>query len=155
MSSLYEIDEQILQCIDAETGEIIDEERLNELQIERETKLENVALWIKNLKADAASYKAEKEAFAEREKTAKEKAERLSAWLEKALDGQKMTTVRVAVTFRNSESVEIPDASIVPKKWCRKEIKYTPDKVAIKAAIKAGLKVKGCSISENRNINIK
>ena len=112
-------------------------------------------MWIKNLKSDAADYKAEKEAFAEREKAAREKADKLSEWLKKALNGQKMTTVKVAVSFRNSESVEIPDATIVPKKWCRKEIKYTPDKVRIKAAIKAGEKVKGCSISENRNINIK
>ena len=60
---LYEIDEQILGCIDAETGEIIDADMLNALQIERDAKIENVALWIKDLKAEAEAYKAEKQAY--------------------------------------------------------------------------------------------
>ena len=46
---LYEIDEAILSCIDTDTGEILDADKLNALQIEREEKLENVALWIKKL----------------------------------------------------------------------------------------------------------
>ena len=49
---LYEIDEQILNCIDAETGEIIDADMLNALQMERDAKIEGVALWIKDLKAE-------------------------------------------------------------------------------------------------------
>ena len=47
---LYEIDEAILNCIDLETGEIIDTEQLDKLTMEREAKLENVACWIKELK---------------------------------------------------------------------------------------------------------
>ena len=31
MASLYEIDEQIMACVDFETGEIIDEERLRQI----------------------------------------------------------------------------------------------------------------------------
>ena len=46
--TLYEIDNAILDCIDLETGEIIDVDKLNELQLEKETKIENVALWIKD-----------------------------------------------------------------------------------------------------------
>ena len=52
---LYEIDEAILNCIDLETGEIIDTEQLDKLTMEREAKLENVACWIKELKAEADS----------------------------------------------------------------------------------------------------
>ena len=55
---LYEIENAILECIDTETGEVIDIERLNELQMERETKIENVACWIKDLKAEAEAIKA-------------------------------------------------------------------------------------------------
>ena len=46
--TLYEIDNAILECIDLETGEIIDTDKLDALQLERETKIENVALWIKD-----------------------------------------------------------------------------------------------------------
>ena len=65
---LYEIDQAIMDCIDMETGEIVNEELLNDLQMERDAKIENVALWIKELKAEAEALKAEKLAFAERQK---------------------------------------------------------------------------------------
>ena len=64
MSTLYEIDNAILD----ETGEIIDGERLSELKIERDKKIESVALWYKNLMSDAEQYKLEKQLFAEKGK---------------------------------------------------------------------------------------
>ena len=68
MATLYEIDAAISGCIDAESGEIIDTERLDNLLIERSKKLEGVALWIKNLESDAAAIKAEKNALDRRMK---------------------------------------------------------------------------------------
>ena len=47
MASLYEINAAIMGCVDLETGEIIDVEQLQALQLEREQKIENVALWCK------------------------------------------------------------------------------------------------------------
>lgn len=60
---LYEIDEEILACVDSESGEILDVERFAALQMERDTKIENVALWIKNLKSDLVALEAERKAF--------------------------------------------------------------------------------------------
>ena len=45
MRALYDIDAAILDCVDQETGEILDPEKLDALQMEREQKLEGVALW--------------------------------------------------------------------------------------------------------------
>lgn len=73
MSTLYEIDAAILECVDAETGEIIDPDALTALTMQREQKIENVALYYKNLLSDAAQYKAEKDVFAEKERRAKKK----------------------------------------------------------------------------------
>ena len=75
MASLYEIDNAIMECIDPETGEIIDAERLTALQMERDKKIEGVACWVKNLDADAAAYKAEKDAFAARQAKAEKLAD--------------------------------------------------------------------------------
>ena len=86
MPSLYEIDKGIMECLDLETGEVIDPERLTALQMERTAKVENVACWIKNLQADAEALKAEKDAFAEREKAALKKIESLKNWLSFALE---------------------------------------------------------------------
>ena len=152
---LYEIDNAILECIDLETGEVIDAEKLSELQMERETKLENVALWIKDLKAEITALKAEKEAFAEREKQAKTKLEGLEKWLAFALNGEKFSTSKVAVSFRKSEAVDVQNEEILPKKYFNKKTTYTVNKTAIKEAIKAGLKVKGAELIENMNLQVK
>lgn len=154
MANLYEIDTQITECFDADTGELLDAEKLENLMIEKENKLENVALWIKNLKADAAMYKAEKTAFSERQAAAERKAESLTMWLKNALDGQKFKTEKTEVSFRKTSKVEVLDI------WELNEdfVKYsdpTPDKAAIKRAIKAGEDVKGAKLIDDISISIK
>lgn len=152
---LYEIDAEILSCIDAESGEIIDAQKLNALQIERETKIKNVALWVKNLKADLTALKAEKEAFAEREKQTKEKIESLSRWLGGALGYARFETPKVKISFRSSEAVEITDENAIPKEYLREKIETAPDKAAIKEALKSNFQIPGAVLVQNKNISIK
>lgn len=154
MSTLYEIDSAVMACVDEETGEILDEEKLNTLLMERSRKLEGVALWIKNLESDAAAIKAERDALDKRMKSAENKAKSLREWLKHALECQPFETARVRVSFRKSESTEI-DESVLDRKWCKAKITYTPDKTAIKNAIKAGQTVEGARLVVNQNIQIK
>ena len=71
--TIYEIDNEIMNCVDMETGEVIDTDKLNDLQMERDAKIENVALWIKELKAEAEAIKNEKQALADRQRVAENK----------------------------------------------------------------------------------
>jgi hypothetical protein len=155
MASLYEIDKSILECIDRETGEMIDPDRLETLFMERNQKIENVALWIKNLQSDALAFKAEKEAFAEREKAANAKIEQLKKYLAQALDGQKFSTGKCAVSFRRSEQVEVLDETIIPRAYMVETVTYKPDKKLIKEMLKDGEQVSGCQLIENLNPQIK
>lgn len=155
MSTLYSIDQAILSCVDAETGEIIDSAALDALLMQREEKLESVALWIKNLQSDALAYKAEKEAFAAREKAALNKADSLKNYLTYALQGKKFSTARCAVSFRKSEAVEILDEASIPQNYVVETVSTKPDKKTIKEAIKAGQEVVGCRLVENLNLSIK
>lgn len=154
MATLYEINAAILSCVDLETGEVVDVEQLHALQMEREQKIESVALWYKNLLSDAAAYKAEKDAFAEKERKAKEKAERLKLWLVDALQGEKYSSARVSVTFRNSSSVVVDDVLNLPPRFVRFKDPEA-DKVAIKEAIKNGEEVCGARIESKQSIIIK
>lgn len=151
--TLYEINAEISACIDSETGEVIDVERLSGLAMEREIKLEGVALWIKNLEATAKAIRAEREVLKARQEQAEHKAIALREWLSGALDGEKMETPKVKVSYRKSTAVEVDDR--LPKKWCNKKIVYTPDKFAIKTAIQNGKKITGAKIVERQNIQIK
>jgi len=154
MPTLYEIDSAIMACVDSETGEIIDEDKLNSLLMERTAKLEGVALWIKNLDAHSAAIKAERDALDKRMKSAENKAKSLRIWLRSALECQPFETARVRITFRKSTATEV-DSEVIAKKWCVKKVTFTPDKTAIKAALLAGQKIKGAQLVENQNIQIK
>ena len=151
---LYEIDQAIMNCIDMETGEIINEELLNSLQMERDEKIENVALWIKDLKAEAEALKAEKLAFAERQKVAENKMESLKKWLAYALNGEKFKSVRASVTFRTTDKVEIDDIYKLDENYLRYK-EPEADKEAIKKAIKAGQEVAGATLVPSTSVIIK
>ena len=145
--NLYEIDDAILECVDLETGEIFDAEKFEQLEIERETKIENICCWIKNLKA-------EKDAFAQRQKSAENKMESLKRYISAYLDGEKFKTAKVAVSFRKSESLEILEGANIPDEYLRfKEPEV--NKVELKKALKAGERFDGVQLVENLNIQIR
>lgn len=155
--NLYEIDEAIMNCVDAETGEIIDEEQLSRLQMERDEKIENVALWIKNLNADAEAFNAEKKAFEVRQKEAENKAKFLKGWLSRCLAGSAYKSTKVTISFRRSESVQINDIDAIAD-FDTQYIRYaepTADKMAIKKALKDGIAIPGAELVESQNIQIK
>lgn len=157
--TIYEINEEILNCIDLETGEIIDIDKLNELQLEKDAKIENVACWIKELKAEAEAIKAEKQTLAERQKVAENKAESLKKWLAYALDGQKFKTSKCSISYRKSEAVEVTEEGLNNLiKEHDELLTYKapePNKTAIKQALKDGLSVQGVQLVQNTSTIIK
>ena len=151
---LYEIDQAIMDCIDMETGEIVNEELLNDLQMDRDAKIENVALWIKELKAEAEALKAEKLAFAERQRVAENKMESLKKWLAYTLNGEKFKTVRASVMFKMTDKVEVADIYKLDENYLRYK-EPEADKDAIKKAIKAGQEVAGATLVSSTSVIIK
>ena len=153
MKTLYEIDQSILALADPETGEITDFEKLEELQLERDTKIEGVALWYKNLIAEAEMVKAEKQVLEARQKACEKKAADLKQYLETALAGKKFTTPKVQCTFRSSTSVHIINEHILPT-YCLR-IKTEPNKEIITQFLKAGKEVEGAELVTGLSFSIK
>lgn len=154
MATLYEIDRRILALVDEETGEITDFEQLDKLQLERDEKIENIALWIKNLKSDEESYKTEKQSFEDRQRQAKQKRESLERYLTAVLNGEKFKTAKVECSFRKSQRIEVDDISSLPDEF----LKYKDpeaDKTAIKEAIKEGKEIAGARVVIALNLQIK
>ena len=154
MANLYDINEEILKCVDMETGEIIDEEKLSSLQLEFNEKVEGIACWIKNLLSDAQAIKEEVANLSARKKSYENKAESLKKYLSSALDGQKFKTSKVSISYRKSESVDVQSINSIPEEYL-KFTAPTADKTAIKKAIKSGEVIPGCELVENQNIQIK
>lgn len=159
---LFEIDERLAACVkisddqavDAETGEVIDIEAVEALEMEREQKIENIGMWIKDLTAQSEALKAEKNKLAEREKSAKNKAERLKEFLTAYLNGKKFETARVSIKFRSVESVSVPDVTALPEKYWRIKPPEA-DKTAIKNALKAGEVIEGAELVKKQSISVK
>lgn len=148
---LYEIDSKIQSLIDQDTGEVMDLQEFENLAMQREEKIENIALACKNLAAEAEALKAEKQAFEARQKAAENRLKWLKGYLAYVLDGQKFKTSRVEVSFRKSEAVVI-DAD-VPEEYL--VYKLEPNKTAIKQALKSGLDVSGCRLEIRNNVSVR
>ena len=163
MRALYDIDQEILACIDDETGEILDVEKLDALQMERERKLEGVALWVKDLKAEAAAVKEEADKLTARKKALDNKIESIKTWLLGALDGEKLKTPRCNVYQMRSQRVNIPDEPKLirflqtlnePEKFLRfKDPELRKDE--IKKALKDGTVIPGAELEETESVVIK
>ena len=154
---LYEIDRQILECIDEETGEIIDVEKWDSLNMEYNQKIEYLACLFKNQRAEAEALKAEKQAIADRQRVAENKAESLKNFLSYELAGKKFSTSKVAISFRKSESVQINDINAIAE-FDTGYLKYKEpeaDKTAIKKALKDGIAIPGVELVQGNNIQIK
>ena len=142
---LYEINAQLealLEQVDPETGELTcDLDALEELAVAREEKLEGLALYCKNLSAEAEAIRSEEKTLAERRKVAENKAARAKAFLADQLAGEKFQTAKVAVNYRTSKAVYLHPEFM---EWAKQQDRFLrykepePDKTAIAAALKTG-----------------
>lgn len=154
--TIYDIEQEIMECIDQETGEVIDLDRLNALEMERDRKISNVACWIKDLKAEAEAIKAEKQALDKRQKAAENKAESLKTWLQSILQGEKFKDSRCAISYRKSERVDFADNfnfDTLPDYM--KKVTIEPRKTEIKDYLKTGATIEGVELVESSNIQIR
>lgn len=157
--TLYEIDKEI-QALITEDGEIEDAERFDALAMERDRKIENVGCWVKNLDAEAAAIREEERNLAERRRKLESKAAKLTAYLDHALDGQKFESPRVAISYRKSKAVEIPDEAVF-KAWAKDyapallKVAYTIDKTGVKNYIAGGAECPCAVIAERKSMQVK
>ena len=160
--TLYEIDQKLMELVDPETGELLDYEAFAAFQMEREEKIENMGLWVKELSAESAAIKQEIDNLAKRKTAADKKAESLKRYLSLILNGQKFKTPRLAVSFRSSLKTEIQDETACLE-WLEENghdccIKYTAPTISkdnVKAIVKSGVLVPGVRLVENRTAVVK
>ena len=169
--SLYTIDQELMAAIDNlysrvdENGELVevtekDLEVISQLKAERQVKLENIALYIKNLDADAAAIKEEASKLLARAARTEKKAEGLRGYMLRSMvanNDTELSSPRYAAKISSSESTEILDETLIPAEFIRviqKDPERKPDKVAIKKAIKAGREVAGAKLVKKQKVNI-
>ena len=158
MANIYQIRAEIENLaaeVDEETGEFLNAEAWDELNMAYAEKIENTACYIKNLRSDISELEAEIKWLKERAAAKEKKAAQLEKLLLANMDGQKFETARCVVSFRRSTSVEVKDIALLPENLVTVKTTTTPNKTAIGKLIKEGWIVPGCTLIEKNNINIK
>lgn len=153
MATLYEINEQIAGLVDPETGEIADFEAFEKLNLDLDTKIKNIALWIVNLRSDAEQLEEQEKKFRGRKTAAKNKAESLKKLLDGFLCGEKRSFPEVVISYLKSERVTVDDDAKLDDRFLR--IKTEIDKDALKDALKHGESIEGARLEVKNNIQIK
>ena len=160
---IYEIDQAIedliANSIDQETGELmIDTDQLEALQLEKDRKIENLALYIKNATAEANAILDEIDALDKRRKSLRKRIDGAKDYLEYVLHGDKFHTARVAVSYRKSTSVDLDDQFL---DWAKENwsdllrTKVEPDKKLIGEHLKNGEEIPHAQIVTNTTLSIK
>lgn len=157
--TIYDIDSAIAALVDPETGELGDYEAFQRLQMEREAKIENLALLYKEVRATAEAIKAETEKLIQRRRVLENNARRMQDYLARVLDGEKFSSARCAVSYRRSEGTET-DPEFVD--WAREhrpellmEQQPKVDTAQLKRELKDGLVCDYARLVERQNVQVR
>ena len=148
--------------IDPETGELMDfATALEKLTLDKRAKLENIAIWYKNLASDAAAMKIEEDNLSKRRKAVEGKMESLKGYMMAAMmreDGsfEKFASPRAAITIRrNAPSVAIHDEALLPREFLVEKTTVSVDRVRLGEVLKRGIDVPGAHLEQSRSVMIK
>lgn len=150
----------ILATADEETGEadLSLVTALSERQEAWEDKAVAVACVYRSLDEDAARVGREIERLTAMKKRLERERDRVKEGLSAAftaLGVEKVKGMYADISFRASEQTVIDNADAVPEEYMTVKTTYTPNKTAIKEAIKAGKEVPGAHLEQRKNIQIK
>lgn len=158
---IYEIPSALRQAlealeIDEETGEILNPQVLHQVEGEAAQKIENTALFIRELVQEQEALKAEAKRMLDRAKSLSKKEAYLKNLvqivLEQSFNG-KLKTSRLTCYVRQSQSVAIDNIELLPHEALK--VKYEPDKTVIKQLLEQGLDVPGAYLCENQSLVIR
>lgn len=164
MTALYlltqEFREVAEKLADADLPDEVIADTLEALQFPIEEKAKNVAMVIRNMEASAKAIKDAADGMLLRAKAEENRAKNLKAYLQSAMVAtgiSKIESPYFVIGLRNNpESVVIDAESQIPADYMREiPASYSPDKAAIKAAIKSGIQVPGVHLSTSQRLDIK
>lgn len=161
MRNLYEINRELENLIDYETGEILDPEKLEELELEKDEYIENIALLAKNKAAEITMIERELIILRSKKKAAENTLNWAKATLKTELGGKKVKDPagRFSIYYRDSESLKISNFDEIPQKFkrefTREEKEAIVNKNNIKLALKHGEQIPGVYLEENTNLCIR
>lgn len=152
--TIYDIDQQIADLIDPETGEVTDYAALDALTMAREDKIRQIDRARRNHLAEASAIAEEVNRLKERQEAAEKRAESCRKLLEYALGGESYKDGTVTMYYRETEAVVVAEGATLPEEYLRYG-KPTVNKTALGEALRGGVSVPGATIEKRRSLIIK
>lgn len=164
--TLYQIDSEIEKFLNEnidENGEVHNVERLEQLNIDRDKKINNIVYAKKNNDNLIAALETEQANLKQRLETAKKTGESLNNYIAYIMQGmgtKKLITADYRVKLTVSKQLIIDRGANVPAEYMivkpPKIVDYEPqpDKIALKKAIENGEIINGVHIKECNNIKV-
>lgn len=158
---LYDIDEAIASLIDEETGEIADFEAFENLNIERERKIEFLCKSIKEAPVLADALQAEIKRLQDKKASIVSKAEKYKAFLQGYLAGEKYKSPMFTCYYGSTKEIVGDEAEF--KAWATSNdrdefLKFKEpelDKTSIKKALAEGQQIPFLKVQDRQYLCIK
>lgn len=152
--NIFNEEDLMSMCIDIDTGEF-DADMFEGLKIERDKKLENIAVWILEDEALAKNIKEQEQKLKERRNILEQRVQKRKDFLQCISEGKKFKTDRVTVSYRRSDAVKIVNEEIIPPEFKTVKTAYSVHKDEIKKALKAGQTVNGAELESRISTIVK
>ena len=139
---LFKIKEGLEDCI---SNGKLDRNALDKLDLDTSSLIENLSLYVKNLKAELNALNEQKTVFIKRAKNTERKIEEVEQRISEILAGQSFSTTLVTVTPYERTVVVVDDPHLVPDYF------FFPRKIddeKVLTAIKSGKKIPGIHLEE-------
>lgn len=163
--TLYEIAQEYRSDLEKLAELDLDEQTLTDtldgMGGELQVKAQSVACFIRNLEATAAQIKEAEAHMAARRKALENRAERVKDYLLASMmvaGVQKVECPLFRMSVRdNPAAVEVFQPELIPQQFMRQPPPPppSPDKTAIKEALKDGIDVPGCRLTQGKRLEIK
>lgn len=166
--NIYEIDERIKNILDGtdesyydQNGEYSQElanKALEQLSVLKDYKIENIALYSKELGREIEAIEVEETSLKQRKEAKKNKKKRMDEYLISLLNAdnrKKFETARVLVKIHTSERVELDKNIKLDDYWTITRTEKVANKIGIKNAIKMGEIIDGIKLVKKQSLIIK
>ena len=140
------------ESADIETGEVFQQEYLDQLPMELEEKSKNIGLVIKDIENDKAQIEAEIRRLQDMKKSCERKINSLKSYV--MTYGCPVKDIAVTIRFnKGRESVEIEKGIDLPERF--RKYTWEANKTEIKKALDEGETIEGCKIIRKPSVTVK
>lgn len=159
MSNLFELNETYKKLSDmVDIDEKTLQDTLSAISDERETKLDNLASWIKDLRGKSEGLAESIENFKAEKKSVDNKIKWINSYMTAVMDDagiKKMITKRHILKPQNNRaSVVVKSLDSLPSEYIKEKTTISADKTALYKALKAGVEVPGATLKPSRSTRI-